>query len=117
MRSMVVLVALCASWLTASEALAQYRGPRAGALVTTIIHAQQTPDGREVTLIGQLVARMGPDQYWFSNPTGTMAVRIEPGVWRRAPITPQSVVRITGTIYRSQDQVRLTVRRVDLIAQ
>ncbi len=116
MRNLVVLVVLCASWWTASEALAQYRGPRAGTLVGTIVHAQQTASGRDITLIGQIIARMGPDQYWFTDPTGTMAVRIGPGVWRGEPIAPQSMVRITGTIYRSNLQVKLHAYRVQMIA-
>ncbi|WP_426355276.1 NirD/YgiW/YdeI family stress tolerance protein [Stenotrophomonas maltophilia] len=75
-RLTLVLIATSLS-LPSAGAFAQYTGPGATSVVTTVAEARDQRDDQPVLLQGTLVAKIGHERYRFKDATGEIDVEID----------------------------------------
>jgi len=75
-RLTLALIATSLS-LPSAGAFAQYTGPGATSVVTTVAEARDQRDDQPVLLQGTLVAKIGHERYRFKDATGEIDVEID----------------------------------------
>ena len=99
MKFSLVVVALSATLLMSTPALAGFRGPSDSLnVVNTVQAAVQSPDMTTCVLEGHIVRHTERNRYVFQDAGGSMTIDIPPHVVGQLDVTPQDTVRITGEI-------------------
>lgn len=96
-----VFVVLVFSLFAAVPALAQFTGPSRTVSEVTANQVSGVRVGSRVTLVGHIVDRIWDDYYTFRDDTGEIRVEIDPIVFRRQPVTADTLVQITGEVERN----------------
>ena len=99
MRTFMVLTLV---WLLLpSYAAAQFTGPSATGLTSTVEQARTARVDTYVTVTGNIVAHLREDYYTFRDNTGEIRIEIEPQVWRKREVGPDTTVRLLGEVDRN----------------
>lgn len=66
--------------------------------MTTVAQAKQLGKDAWVTLQGNIVQKIGHEEYLFRDSTGDINVDIDDKYWRGQTVTPNDTVQITGEV-------------------
>ncbi|MDR3089323.1 MAG: NirD/YgiW/YdeI family stress tolerance protein [Desulfobulbaceae bacterium] len=89
---------------------AEFVGP--GSSTSTAREALNMRDDTPVSLVGNIVQRIGGDTYLFRDQTGSINVDIDAVKWDGQKIGPDDKVRIDGEVDRDWMSVEIDVDRI-----
>ncbi|WP_075183386.1 YgiW/YdeI family stress tolerance OB fold protein [Pantoea sp. 1.19] len=87
-----------------------FSGPAASR--ATVAQAKEMKDDSWVTLEGNIVQRVGDEDYTFRDATGEMRVEIDHKRWNGQNVSPTDKVRLTGELDKDFNAVELDVKEV-----
>lgn len=93
-----LLAMTAAGLLLSSNALAQFTGPAATGLASTVAQAQKARINSYVTVTGHIVNHLRENYYTFRDKTGDMRVEIEEPVWKSRQVGPDTLVRLRAEV-------------------
>jgi uncharacterized protein (TIGR00156 family) len=93
-----LLALATAGLLFSSTAWAQFTGPPATGLASTVAQAQAARINSYVTVTGHIVNHIREDFYTFRDQTGEMRVEIEEPVWKNRQVGPETLVRLRAEV-------------------
>jgi uncharacterized protein (TIGR00156 family) len=94
MRWKSLLALTTAGILLSCNAWAQFTGPAATGLTSTVAQAQKLPINSHATVTGHIVNHLREDHHTFCDKTGDMRVEIEEPVWKNRQVGPDTLVRL-----------------------
>ncbi|MDO5290432.1 MAG: NirD/YgiW/YdeI family stress tolerance protein [Pseudomonadota bacterium] len=99
MKPTAALLALSAALLAAAPALAQYTGPTAQAVATSVQAILDKPvDDQRVSLRGKVLRQVKGDKYIFSDGKAEIRVEIDQHLLPATPFNADTLVEITGEV-------------------
>ena len=121
--------ALLAGILTFGAASADFEGAPVASVATnakggfvsgneTIVTVKQVNEMRDdvpVIVKGNIVQRMGDDNYLFEDATGSITVEIDDEDWRGQTITPTDTVKLYGEVDRGIFKTKIDIDYVEKI--
>lgn len=113
--SMPVLAAQTGGFMDpdAPAAVAQkggFSGPNG--TVATVKQAQDMSDDAWVTMRGNIVKRVGDEDYTFRDATGSMTVEIDDKRWDGQTVAPTDKVELQGKIDKDFNSLELDVKQI-----
>ncbi|AIR70018.1 YgiW/YdeI family stress tolerance OB fold protein [Dickeya fangzhongdai] len=93
-----------------SSATGGFSGPDGS--LTTVAQAKDMRDDSWVRLQGNIIQRVGKDDYQFRDATGTILVEIDDRRWEGQTITPEDRVELKGELDKDFSSVQLDVKQV-----
>lgn len=102
------------SILVSGAVFAQYDGPGASP-ATTVKAAHTARHVTTVVLTGNLVEQVGREEYTLRDSTGDIWVKIARHLWDGRHITPETTIRITGSIQPDRTTSRVDVEKVEVV--
>jgi uncharacterized protein (TIGR00156 family) len=98
------------------NAVAQFTGPSATGLKSTVEQALNARVGTYVTITGNIVNHLREDYYTFRDNTGDIRVEIQSQVWRNRDVGPDTTVRILAEVDRTWTGTRyLWVKTLEIV--
>lgn len=87
-----------------------FSGP--GPDLVTVEQAKKMSDDARVTLRGNIVQRLGDDEYVFRDKSGEIQVDIDRKRWQGQEVTPSDLVEIQGKVDRDWNGIEIDVKRL-----
>ncbi|PKH23514.1 TIGR00156 family protein [Enterobacterales bacterium CwR94] len=87
-----------------------FQGP-AGSKAT-VAQAKEMKDDSWVTLQGNIVQRVGDEDYTFKDQTGEIRVEIDHKRWNGQTISPNDKVEITGELDKDWNSAEIDVKQI-----
>lgn len=112
---MAILLSFAAEGLTAQGGFSDgaqggFSGP--GPALTTVEQAKNLKDDARVTLRGNIVQRLGDEEYLFRDNTGEINVDIDDKRWQGQQVGPSDLVEIQGKLDRDWNTLEIDVKRL-----
>lgn len=104
-----------AGTIAALAAHAEYTGPAAAPVITTVAAAQKADDDAQVLLEGSITRRLSHEHYEFQDATGTIHVEIDDKLLPAQKFDQKSVVRLGGQVDRDRNSREIDVKRFDIL--
>lgn len=92
-----------------------FTGP--GPALTTVEQVKNMKDDARVTLRGNIVQRLGDDEYLFRDNTGEIHVDIDGKRWQGQQVGPSDLVEIQGKVDRDWNTLEIDVKRLTKLAK
>jgi uncharacterized protein (TIGR00156 family) len=115
MRKRLMMLAICACGVLATNAMAQFAGPGVAGRISTVEEAHDARLGSYLTLTGNITNHLRGDYYTFRDDSGEIRVEIESSVWRGRQVGPNNKVRLLGEIDSGAAGRYVWVKSLDLL--
>lgn len=80
----------------------------------TVAGAKQLSDDAKVSLEGFITGHLRGDHYLFRDDSGKIGIEIEPDIWDRKQIGPDTEVRIDGELEHESGFIYIEVHRLEI---
>ncbi|EBP0013506.1 YgiW/YdeI family stress tolerance OB fold protein [Salmonella enterica] len=82
------------------------------AALTTVAEVKNMKEDSQVTLRGNITARLSDDRYTFRDDTGTVVVEIDHKHWNGVTVAPQDKVELQGKVDKDRNETEIDVKQV-----
>ena len=83
--------------------------------VVTVRQVKEMRDEVHVVLKGNIIQRMGDEEYLFEDSTGSITVEIDDDDWRGLSVSPSDTVKLQGEVDRGLFKTEIDVDFVEKI--
>ena len=83
--------------------------------IVTVKQVNEMRDDVPVIVKGNIIQRMGDENYLFEDATGSITVEIDDEDWRGQTITPEDVVKLYGEVDRGIFKTKIDIDYVEKI--
>lgn len=90
----IILTAILSTLLFGTNSFANFVGP--GSKINTVAEVKYIGDGTLIILEGQIIKKIGYNDYVFRDSTGKIKIEINDANWGNMNVTPNSFLRIYG---------------------
>jgi uncharacterized protein (TIGR00156 family) len=111
----LMVLAICACGVLATNAMAQFSGPGVAGRVSTAEEVLDARLGSYITLTGNIVNHLRSDYYTFRDDSGEIRVEISSSVWGGRQIGPNDKVRLLGEVDRGAAGRYVWVKSLDVL--
>lgn len=85
--------------------------------VQTVAETLKKPDDAYVILQGNIIKRLGSEEYLFQDATGKITIEIDDDKWLGQTISPNDKIEITGEIDKEFYSIKIDVNSVKKLAK
>lgn len=100
------------------QSMGGFQGPTGGVQADTVKKAQSSWDDAPVVLVGNIVERLAgsDDKYLFKDATGQIIVDIDHEIFAGRTVTPQTKVRLSGTVDKDMmEPIKIDVKVLEIL--
>ena len=84
--------------------------------IITTAEAKNAADDSWVTLKGQIVKKLGGDDFLFKDETGEIKIDVSKNAWKNQDITPDMTIIISGKVDQDDyDTVEIDVKNIEIV--